>query len=241
MKDENGESWFVGKDVAGALGYANPSKAVIMHVDEDDKVELLVYLDSQNGNAGQRRKTTFINESGLYSLILSSKLEGAKRFKHWVTSVVLPQIRKTGGYIPVETGDDEKSILAKALLICQKTIERQQDMLEAQQPDVMFASAVRASDGSILIGNLAKLIAKNGVDIGQNRLFRWMRENGYLGKAGRHRNVATQRYVEQGLFELEESTIELDSRTFVRITTLVTGAGQEYFVNGFVSGRFNPL
>lgn len=115
MTMPDGQVGFVGKDVAEALGYSNASKAVIMHVDEEDKLELLVYLDSQNGNAGQRRKTTFISESGLYSLILSSKLPSARKFKHWVTAEVLPQIRKTGGYIPVREEDDDNMILSKAL------------------------------------------------------------------------------------------------------------------------------
>ena len=133
MTMPDGQIGFVGKDVAEALGYSNASKAVIMHVDEEDKLELLVYLDSQNGNAGQRRKTTFISESGLYALILSSKLPSARKFKHWVTAEVLPQIRNTGGYINVKDSDDDNTILCKALMIAQRTIEENQRKLEARE------------------------------------------------------------------------------------------------------------
>ena len=172
MTDERGEPWFVGKDIATVLGYANPTKAIISHVDAEDK------LHSQIGNAGQMRDMLFINESGLYSLILSSKLPQAREFKRWVTSVVLPQIRKTGGYIPVQQDDDEQTILCKALGIMKRTIEEKdtliaqhERLIEEKRPKVMFAEAVTSSDDSILIRDLAKLITQKGVEIGQQRLF----------------------------------------------------------------------
>jgi len=234
MEMPDGQIGFVGKDVASMLGYKNTRDAISTHVDEEDKTTVAICDTGSN----YKSQAVIINESAVYALIFGSKLPKAREFKHWVTSVVLPQIRQTGGYIPVDKGDDEQAILAKALLISQRTIETQKAQLEAQKPQVQFAKSVKGSVNSILIGNLAKLIASNGVEIGQNRLFEWLRDNNYIGKTGRHRNIAYQRYVEKGYFELEENIVEVNNKTFVTVTTLVTGAGQEYFVNGFVSGKF---
>jgi len=159
MVGENGEPWFVGKDVAMVLGYKNSRDALYRHVDDDDKLDSVAFHDA----IGRERNTTIINESGLYSLILSSKLPQAKDFKRWVTSVVLPQIRKTGGYINVTADDDDKTVMAKALMIAHKTIELKDQLLEAQKPMVKFAKAVVGCDDSILIRDLAKLITQNGV------------------------------------------------------------------------------
>lgn len=223
------EPWFVGKDVAMALGYTNPQKAVRDHVLEEDRG--MNEMDTPSG----RQNLAVINESGLYALIFGSKLESAKRFKHWVTSEVLPTIRKTGGY--QMQAPQGKELLALAVLEAQKTIEEQTAQIERMRPKEIFADAVATSRQSILIGQLAKLICQNGHEIGQKRLFKWMRENGYLMKSGSDYNMPMQRYVEQGLFEIKESSIaNPDGSTRITRTTKVTGKGQQYFINKFLGG-----
>lgn len=229
----NGEPWFVGKDVAGILGYSNSRKALADHVDEDDKG--VTKCDTLGGT----QDLTVINESGLYSLILSSKLPTAKQFKRWVTSEVLPSIRKTGGYLAGQENMSDAEIMAKALMVAQKTIESKKAEIEQLKPKALFADAVSASKTSILIGELAKLLKQNGVEIGQNRLFVWMRENGYLiRRNGSDYNLPTQRAMEMGLFEIKETTIShSDGHISVSKTVKVTGKGQVYFVNRFVGGK----
>lgn len=230
------EPWFVGKDVAVILGYADPNKAIAMHVDEDDKLN-----DKSASSLGQRGGW-LIKESGLYSLILSSKLASAKRFKKWVTSEVLPSIRKNGGYIAGQEHLSDDELMAKAVLVAQKkieerdkVIEEQRLKIEADKPKAIFADAVSASNTSILIGDLAKLICQNGVQTGQKRLFEWMRENGYLIKSGSSRNMPTQKAADMGLFEVKETTItNPDGSVRVTRTTKVTGKGQQYFINKFL-------
>lgn len=229
MTMPDGQVWFVGKDVAVVLGYERPDNAIRNHVDDDDK------LMHQISASGQHRKVWVINESGLYSLILSSKLPKAREFKHWVTSVVLPQIRKTGGYIPLSREDDEKTILCKALMIYKRTIEEKEALIEEQKPKVMFADAVTSSEDSILIRDLAKLITQNGVKIGQGRLFYWLRLHGYLFQ---RETRPIQKWVEDGLFDTNVTLVQTNHGTKERITTKVTGKGQQYFIEGFVSGRF---
>ena len=176
---------------------------------------------------------TIINESGLYALIFGSKLESAKRFKHWVTSDVLPSIRKTGSY-QAQTPQG-KELLALAVLEAQKTIESQNQQIEEMKPKAIFADAVATSQTSILIGDLAKLICQNGYQIGQKRLFEWLRQNGYLIKSGSSRNMPQQRYIEQGLFEIKESNVQNpDGSVRITKTTKCTGKGQVYFVNKFL-------
>lgn len=243
------EPWFVGKDVATALGYSNTKDALISHVAEEDKrilkrseiatIEYHLPKDvfPVNFVSGDipNRGLTIINESGLYALIFGSKLESAKRFKHWVTSEVLPAIRKTGGY--QMQAPQGKELLALAVLEAQKTIEAQTAQIERMRPKEIFADAVATSKQSILIGQLAKLICQNGHEIGQKRLFKWMRENGYLMKSGSDYNMPMQRYVEQGLFEIKESSIaNPDGSTRITRTTKVTGKGQQYFINKFLGG-----
>lgn len=178
---------------------------------------------------------TLINESGLYSLILSSKMEEAKRFKHWITSEVLPAIRKTGGY--QQTAPQGKELLALAVLEAQKTIEEQNRTIERMRPKEIFADAVSASKTSILIGDLAKLIKQNGVDIGEKRLFQWMREHGYLiRKDGASYNMPTQKSMDLGVMEIKESTItQPNGNVRISRTPKVTGKGQRYFVNKILS------
>ena len=231
----NGEPWFVGKDVAETLGYSDLNKAIAMHVEEEDKVN-----DKSSPSLGQRGGW-FINESGVYSLIFSSKLPSAKRFKHWVTSEVLPSIRKNGGYIAGQESLSDEELLSKALIVAQNKIrerdsliQKQAAVIEEQRPKTIFADAVSASKQSILIGELAKLICQNGVEIGQKRLFNWLRDNGYLMRNGKT-NIPKQKYVEMGLFEIKESTIQNpDGTVRITLTPKVTGRGQVYFVNKFV-------
>lgn len=228
----NGEPWFVGKDVAEALGYSNASKAVSAHVEEEDRILKVIEADSQNGNV-VKTQTALINESGLYALIFGSKLESAQRFKHWVTSEVLPAIRRTGGYqMPTPQG---KELLALAVLEAQKTIEAQNTEIERMKPKAIFADAVSASTSSILIGDLAKLLRQNGVDTGQKRLFEQLRNEGYLMKTGSSRNMPTQRYVADGLFQIKETVISNpDGSVRMTKTTKVTGKGQQYFLNKYL-------
>lgn len=228
----NGEPWMVGVDVAKALGYAAPRNAIASHVDEEDKTSALIRGTGSN----YKSMAILINESGLYSLVLSSKLPGAKRFRRWVTGEVLPSIRKDGGYIKTAPGMTDADIMAKAILLAQKTIEGQKAQIAEMTPKALFADAVSASSTSILVGDLAKLIRQNGMDIGQNRLFDWLRNNGYLIRAkGMSWNMPTQRSMDMGLFEVKETSItHSDGHISVNKTVKVTGKGQIYFVNKLV-------
>lgn len=228
---ENGETWFIGKEVADILEYANTAKAIRDHVDEEDKLTERIVL------SGQNREVIFINESGLYSLILSSKLPNAKKFKKWVTSEVLPSIRKNGGYIAGQETMSDDELMARALQVAQNKILERDKQIETMKPKAIFADAVAASHTSILIGDLAKLISQNGVNIGQKRLFKWLRDNGYLIKReGSDRNMPTHRSMEMKLFEVKESTISNpDGSVRITRTPKVTGKGQQYFVNKFLA------
>lgn len=241
LTDEAGEPWFVAKDVCDVLGYTNASKAINDHVNQEDK------LNNESLSSLGQRGGWLVNESGLYSLVLSSKLPTAKEFKRWVTHEVLPQIRKTGGYIPTTDADDDMTILAKAVMIGQRTMEAQKQRIAEQQtrivelePKARFADAVAASDGTCLVGELAKMLRQNGMDIGQNRLFRLLQADGYLGKSGSNRNVPTQRAMDLGLFRIKETTVtHADGHTTVSRTPKVTGKGQRYFIDRYW-GRAQP-
>ncbi len=231
----NNKPYFVSKDIAQALGYENPQKAVRDHVDLEDKVvgERNV-TPSIIDNLGRVQYPIFINESGLYSLILSSKLPEAKKFKRWITSEVIPSIRKNGGYIANQENLTDDELLTRAVLIAQRKIaERDERIKELEtdtqrmKPKEIFADAVATSKTSILVGDLAKLITQNGFEIGQKRLFNWLRDNGYLIKNGSSKNMPMQRYVEQGLFEIKESNVQNpDGSVRITKTTKVTGKGQ---------------
>ena len=223
----NGEPWFVGKDVTASLGYSNSRDVLAKHVCPEDKGV------AECDTLGGKQKLGIINESGLYALIFGSKLESAQRFKHWVTSEVLPAIRRTGGYqMPALQG---KELLALAVLEAQKTIEAQNTEIERMKPKEIFADAVSASTSSILIGDLAKLLRQNGVDTGQKRLFEQLRNEGYLMKTGSSRNMPTQRYVADGLFQIKETVISNpDGSVRMTKTTKVTGKGQQYFLNKYL-------
>ena len=217
------EPWFVGKDVAEVLGYSDTNKAVAMHVDEEDKK-----LNDKSSPSFGQRGATLINESGLYSLILSSKLPNAKKFKRWVTSEVLPSIRKTGSYIAPK---DYPSALRALADQYEKNHQLAQEN-EQMKPKAVFADAVSCSKQSILVGELAKILRQNGVQVGQNRLFKWLRENGYIVKSRGIDNYPTQRSLEGGWLEVLERTINVpDGSTRLTITPKVTGKGQVYFVN----------
>lgn len=227
----NGEPWLVGKDVADILGYNNTPKAIRDHVDDEDKLTERIVL------SGQNREAIVINESGLYSLILSSKLPQAKQFKKWVTAEVLPSIRKHGGYIKDQEKLSDDELLSKALLVAQSKIKERDKEIERMKPKEIFADAVATSKTSILIGELAKMLRQNGVEIGQNRLFTWLRDNGYLIKRnGTDYNMPTQSAMEKGLFEIKETVIShSDGHSTVNKTPKVTGKGQQYFINKFLA------
>ena len=227
----DGKPYLAGKDVAEALGYANPQKAIRDHTDIEDRTVNESF--TVNGT-----KAILINESGLYSLILSSKLESAKRFKHWVTSEVLPSIHKSGGYIAGQEQMSDSELMAKALLVAQKQIEDRNAQIERMKPKEIFADAVSASQTTILIGELAKLIRQNGVDIGQNRLFSWLRENGYLVKRkGTDYNQPTQKSADLGSLTTKETSLaHSNGSTEIKKTVKVTGKGQQYFINKFLAG-----
>lgn len=228
----NNEPYFVGKDVAEILGYSNTRDALSKHVDEEDKAAVAICDGSQN------RNVTAINESGLYSLILSSKLPTAKKFKHWVTSEVLPSIRKHGVYATDELLNNPDFAI-KAFTALKEERERRKQLeskVEQDKPKVLFADAVETAQTSILVGDLAKLIKQNGVDIGQKRLFSYLRENGFLIKSGNSKNMPTQKAMDKGLFEVKERTINNpDGSVRITKTTKVTGKGQTYFINKFLA------
>lgn len=232
-----GEPWLVGKDIATALGYTNTRKALNDHVDDEDKG--VTKCDTLGG----AQEMTIINESGLYSLVLSSKLPTAKKFKHWVTAEIIPSIRRTGGYIANAETMTDAEIMSKALLIAKKTIENREQRIhsleaetERMKPKEIFADAVSASNSSILIGDLAKILHGNGIKIGRGRLFAWMREHGFLIKQkGTSYNMPTQRAMELGLFRVKEgSYVDGKGNNIITKTTKVTGKGQQYFINKFL-------
>lgn len=227
------EPYFVGKDVAEILGYSNPRDALSKHVDSDDKG--VAKCDTLGGT----QKLTVINESGLYSLILGSKLPTAQKFKHCVTSEVLPTIRKHGAYMTDAKAAaivTDKGSLADLLQQAAEQLKRKDIQIEQMKPKALFADAVSTSDTPILVGELAKILHQNGVSMGQNRMFRWLRDNGYLiSRKGSDYNMPTQRAMELGLFKIKENAItHSDGHVTITKTPKVTGKGQVYFVNKFV-------
>lgn len=245
LTDEEGEPWFIAKDVCDILGMSNPSMAVIaLDKDEVAQIDPKDYLGSENRS---NQAVNIVSEPGLYKLIMRSRKPEAKEFQRWVTHDVLPQIRRTGGYIPTSESDSDEDIMARAVLVAQKTIKQKNQQIAEQQtrivelePKARFADAVAASDGTCLVGELAKMLRQNGMDIGQNRLFRLLQADGYLGKSGSNRNVPTQRAMELGLFRIKETTVtHADGHTTVSRTPKVTGKGQRYFIDRYW-GRTQP-
>lgn len=238
---QNGEPWFIGKDVAEILGYKKPENAIAVHVDDEDKTTTLI----QGTGSNYKSNAVIINESGLYSLILSSKMPKAKEFKRWVTSEVIPAIRKHGGYLTPDKIEqaltDPDTIIKLATTLKEERAARQQAEanLQAAKPKVLFADAVSASDSTILIGDLAKILKQNGYNTGQKRLFQWLRDNGYLIKRqGADYNSPTQRSMELGLFRVKETPIiHADGHVTVNKTVKVTPKAQIYFANKFLGGK----
>ena len=229
----NNEPYFVGKDVAEILGYTNSRQALKNHVDEDDKGV------SKCDTPGGKQDLVIINESGLYSLILSSKLPQAKEFKRWVTSEVLPTIRKHGMFATDELLDNPDFAIATLQKLKEEREAKKllEATIEEQKPKVIFANAVSASHTSILVGEFAKLMRQNGVNMGQNRMFVWLRENGYLiNRKGSDKNMPTQKSMELGLFEIKETTINhSDGHISINKTPKITGKGQLYFADKLLS------
>lgn len=244
LTDEAGEPWFVAKDVCDILELG--TEHLRRDLDEDEVTEATNLPNWQVGSNGGR-VPLIISEPGLYKLVMRSRKPEAKEFQRWVTHEVLPQIRKTGGYIPTSESDSDEDIMARAVLVAQKTIKQKNQQIAEQQtrivelePKARFADAVAASDDTCLIGELAKMLLQNGIPVGQNRLFRLLRAEGYLGKSGSNRNMPTQRAMELGLFRIKETTVtHADGHTTVSRTPKVTGKGQRYFIDRY-RGRAQP-
>ena len=226
------EPMFCAADICRALGYNNGRDAIARHCDEGDVAK----HDTPTTSGVQTM--TYVNESGLYALIFGSKLPTAKQFKKWVTSEVLPTIRKTGSYNIQQLSRKELAMMIvkaeeekEALMLENK---RKDDQLEEQKPKVVFADAIVGSQSSCLIGELAKILTQNGYEIGQNRLFAWLRANHYLGTVGEYYNIPCQKYLEMGLFELKKNVHSQNGQMVTTITPKVTGKGQQYFINKFL-------
>ena len=232
---EDGEPWFVAKDVCGILGIATNHIREHGRGLEDDEVFTLPNWE------GKGSAPLIINEPGLYRLILKSRKSEAKEFQRWVTHEVLPSIRRHGGYMAGQEQMTPEQMLAASMRWLEsrikeqeKTIASQAGQLEAQKPKVLFADAVSASDGTCLVGELAKMLTQAGYVIGQNRLFALLREDGYLGKTGQNRNVPLQRWVEQGLSRIKETAVtHPDGHVTINRTPKVTGKGQTYFLKKY--------
>lgn len=235
LTNKAGEPWFVLKDCMNILDLGNPTETVKMF--DDDEFSTTEVIDS----IGRRQQAYIISEPGLYRLVMRSRKPEAKEFQRWVTHEVLPQIRKTGGYIPTTDVDDDMTILAKAVMIGQRTMEEQKRRIAAQEshikelePKARFADAVAASDGTCLIGELAKMLRQNGLDISQNRLFKILREDGYLCKSPSNWNMPTQKAMELGLFRIKETAItHSDGHVTINRTAKATGKGQIYFIDRY--------
>ncbi len=244
VMEEDGRTMFCGKDVAAALGYVNTKDALSRHCHGVAKHYPII------DSLGREQQARFITEGDVLRLIVSSKLPQAQAYERWVFDEVLPSIHRTGGYIAAKPDETPEEIMARALLVANDTMARQRERIEglsaenaAMRPKALFADAVAASDGTCLVGELAKMLCQNGVDIGQNRLFAWLRDNGWLGRSGCNRNVPTQRAMDMGLFRIKETAVtHSDGRVTVTRTPKVTGKGQRYFVDKFVDdeGRLFP-
>lgn len=232
----NNEGWLVGKDITEILGYSNSSDALKNHVDEEDKKKIAFSDYPQFGNKG----AVLINESGLYSLILSSKLSNAKKFKRWVTSEVLPSIRKTGGYLGTDNNMTDEEIMAKALMVAQNTINKENELLQAKEKELTevksdldtknnFINQIAVSQNSLKVVEVAQIASKKGIKIGQNRLWEKLRAWGMIKKNTKY--DPKQEYIERGYFEVVEGTKENSKGVFTYKTTRVLGKGQVYIIN----------
>lgn len=247
----DGEPWFVGKDVAEILDYKNPNEAIQDHVDDEDKFlrsergrDLLKLFSSIKDIQEKfgRQDNWFINESGVYSLVFGSHKPEAKAFKRWITHEVIPSIRKHGGYLTPAKAEEAllnpDTLIQLATALKEERAKRAEaeKQVEGMKPKALFADAVSTAETSILVGELAKLIKQNGVDMGEKRLFKWMRGNGYLiSRDGADKNMPTQRSMELGLMEIKERAMNNpDGSVRITKTPKVTGKGQVYFVNKFI-------
>lgn len=229
----NGEGWLIGKDVAEVLGYSNTSDALKKHVDIEDKG--VAKCDTLGGS----QEMIVINESGLYSLVLRSKLPGAKKFRRWVTSEVLPQIRKTGGYIPISEEMSEAEIMAKAFIISRKTIEKKDEFLKAKDKEIKdlsqdltqknrFINQIAVSKNSLKVEEVAQIASKQGIKIGRNKLWDKLREWGLIKKNSKY--DPKQEYIDREYFEVVEGTKENSKGVFTYKITRVLGKGQVYII-----------
>ena len=235
VRSESGEPWFVAKDVCDALGIRTDTVRAILDADEVRETN-----PNSIGVAGGR-KPLVVSEAGLYSLILRSRKPEAHVFKRWVTHEVLPALRRDGGYM-VARDETPEQTMARAVLLAQQTIDRQKSRIAELEPKALFADAVAASDGTCLVGELAKMMRQNGVEVGQNRLFAMLREDGYLGNVGQNRNVPTQRAMDLGLFRLKETAVtHSDGHVTISRTPKVTGKGQQYFLKRYCGGLQQAL
>lgn len=227
LLDENGEPCFVTKDVLGILEL---DRTALRKLDDDEKgVDLIHTL-------GGNQEVSTVTEPGFYKLVMRSRKPEAKAFQRWVTHEVLPALRRDGGYM-VARDETPEQTMARAVLLAQATIDRQRDRIAELEPKALFADAVAASDGTCLVGELAKMMRQNGVDVGQNRLFAMLREDGYLGNVGQNRNVPTQRAMDLGLFRLKETAVtHSDGHVTISRTPKVTGKGQQYFIRRYCGG-----
>lgn len=231
--EQDGQPWFVGKDICRALEIKN-SKDALGRLDKDG-----VGIADLTDALGRLQKTKIINEPALYELIFQSRVEGAKKFKHWVTREVLPSIRKHGGYMNGQENMTPEELTLKAITWLQSKINEQQKQLDMQAPKVLFADSVATAKTSILVGELAKILTNNGYKTGQNRLFKQLRDTGYLSsRKGAQWNMPTQKSIDQGLFEIKESNHQQpDGTVRITLTPKVTGKGQQYFINKYLKNK----
>lgn len=230
--NENGEALFCLLDVCKALELANPSQ-VKTRLDSSNLISVEVTTKSANRHGEFTRTTsmTYIGEANLYRCIFQSKKEEAKAFQDWVFGEVLPQIRKTGGYIPVSADDDEKTVLAKALGIMKRTLEEKDRLIEEQRPMAELGKQVSGSDDNIMVGEMAKILYENGIEIGRKRMFKWLRENGYIFKQSRE---PMQKWIERGIMAVKECWISTDHGMELAVTPMITGKGQQHFLQIFL-------
>lgn len=231
------EVWFAATDVAKALGYRDANQITRALDDDEKRWSEGTLSECTHSHLGIR----LINESGLYRVLMRSQRPEAVPFQRWLAHEVVPEIRRNGGYIVTSPEDSDADIMARALLIAQKTIDRKNELIalheatiEDMKPKALFADAVADSDGTCLIGELAKMMCQNGLEIGQNRLFKLLQRDGYLGKSGSNRNVPTQRSMDMKLFRIKETAVtHSDGRVTINRTPKVTGKGQAYFIGRY--------
>lgn len=225
--DETDEPLFAATDVAKALGYADATH-MTRRLDGDEKG--LRSVETPGGS----QQLSVITEAGLYNAVIGSKIPAAKAFKRWVTHDVIPAIRRRGGYMVAVQNETPEQTMARALLIAKDALDRRDARIAELEPKALFADAVAASDGTCLVGELAKMLRQNGVQVGQNRLFKRLRDDGFLGKSGQNYNVPTQYAIERGLFRVKETSItHSDGHVTITRTPKVTGKGQVYFIRRY--------